>query len=263
MSKEFCTQCGTEIDTLDLFCRHCGMRIARTNEQVTREPEGYYHTRVNQAKHPLLRTSFFGVYAQGRTYLNLLYLLLLFPLGIFYFVYTVTLFSVSAGLLVTIFGIFLLYLFLVSLPFLLKAQGWLMEKLVGVKLPPQEPNLSTEGNFIKKAIGALKNKVILKAFAYFLFVAMPVGIIVFTVMVTLLSTSIGLIFSWVNLIVEYAVVGQIFSPSWSSPIFPMWIMVIIYICAPFIGVFLLTATLHLLNRLAILHGKFVAKLLEQ
>ena len=60
-------------------------------------------TRVG--KHPLEEVSFFGVYAKGQTYLNILYMLLLMPIGIIFFTYAVTLFSTSIGLLITIIGI--------------------------------------------------------------------------------------------------------------------------------------------------------------
>jgi len=47
---------------------------------------------------------FFSVFTELQTLLNLVYLLLAFPLGIAYFVILVTAISTSAGLLITIVG---------------------------------------------------------------------------------------------------------------------------------------------------------------
>lgn len=48
---------------------------------------------------------FFGVIAEGRTWRSVGYLLVAFPLGIFYFVFLVTGFSLGFGLLITLMGI--------------------------------------------------------------------------------------------------------------------------------------------------------------
>lgn len=56
---------------------------------------------------------FFGVALQGRTYLNLLYLLIVFPLGIIYFTIVINGFSISIGLLILIIGVFIAFLFLI------------------------------------------------------------------------------------------------------------------------------------------------------
>ncbi len=43
---------------------------------------------------------FFGVVARGQSYLNMIYLLLAFPLGVCYFVFLVTGLSLGIGLLI-------------------------------------------------------------------------------------------------------------------------------------------------------------------
>lgn len=250
----YCISCGNKIDSEDEFCSKCGSKIIRLKEgQVVVEP------RVVKEKHPLETIGFWEVYTHSRTYLNQLYLLLLFPIGIILFVYTVTCFSTFVGLIPIVVGLFLLYFFLVSLPFLMKGQAWLMRTFVGIEFrqPKTELKKRTEDEkLITQASNALKNKVIIKSLMYNLFIAMPLGIIIFTIQVTLLSVSVGFIFNWIALIINYSDIPS----SWLI-IFPTWAWIIISVLVSFIGIFLLTVSLHLLNRIAIYHGRFVKKLM--
>lgn len=217
-------------------------------------------TRVG--KHPLEEVSFFGVYAKGQTYLNILYMLLLMPIGIIFFTYAVTLFSTSVGLLVTFVGIFLLYFFLISLPYLMLVQGWLMKISTGIELPKHEVTFDENRTLIQKAWDALKNKVIWKTLLYFLFFAMPLGIITFTLAVTLISVGISLTFVWLWPLIQYAVVGSVLDEPWVISNAVRIIVIIGWVVVPFIGFPILTGTLHLINRLAIWHGRLVVKILE-
>lgn len=217
-------------------------------------------TRVG--KHPLEEVSFFGVYAKGQTYLNILYMLLLMPIGIIFFTYAVTLFSTSVGLLVTFVGIFLLYFFLISLPYLMLVQGWLMKISTGIELPKHEVTFDENRTLIQKAWDALKNKVIWKTLLYFLFFAMPLGIITFTLAVTLISVGISLTFVWLWPLIQYAVVGSVLDEPWVISNAVRIIVIIGWVITPFIGFPILTGSLHLINRLAIWHGRLVVKILE-
>jgi len=83
----------------------------------------------------------------------------------------------------------------------------------------------------------------------------------FTFTVTLISTAIGLMFSWINLFVEYIIHGMVFSEAWYA-VLPTGFWIFLYVITPFIGFLLLTLSLHLLNRMAIYHSRliqFVAK----
>ncbi|MBN1328164.1 MAG: sensor domain-containing protein [Candidatus Heimdallarchaeota archaeon] len=142
--------------------------------------------------------------------MNLLYLILLLPLGIFYFTYAVTCFSMFAGLIPIVIGVVLLFLFLLSLPYLFEIQTWLSSFLTGVKIKSDRLHFNKDVSKKDKILNSLKNKSIYKPFFYYLIFAMPIGIITSTFAITLISTSIGLMFSWVNLIVEYAIHGSVF-----------------------------------------------------
>ncbi|MHA1124713.1 MAG: sensor domain-containing protein [Candidatus Heimdallarchaeota archaeon] len=251
MSEIYCTECGNGLSVEDIFCSQCGSTVMRKKSNGTTTP-----VRVTVQEHPLLKTGFFGVYTHGRTYSNLLYLLLLLPLGIFFFTYTVTCFSTFVGLIPIVVGIPLLFFFLLSLPYLLEIQTWLSSILTGVRIKPDRIKFKKEGTTTEKAKASLKNKSIYKSFFYYLIVAMPLGIIAFTLAVTLISTSIGLIFSWVALIVEFSIHGAVFTEAWYS-LLPTGFWIFVYVITPIIGFFLLTISLHILNRIAIYHSRFM------
>ncbi len=257
MNQSFCVKCGNKQDSNTQFCSTCGIEFLNEGQRK----ETPIQSRIVQERHSLLDVSFFGVYLDGRTYLNLLYLILLFPIGITYFVYSVTCFSTFVGLIPIIIGIVLLYFFLISMPYLMNVQSWLAKILVGVNIPIQKILFSKEGTTTEKAWASLKNKSIYKSLLYFLFLAMPLGIITFTVAVTLISTSLGLMFSWSALIVEYVLEGQLFTDIWYS-VLPMGFWIALYVITPFIGFFILTGSLHILNRMAIYHGKLVNAILS-
>ncbi len=204
----------------------------------------------------ILDASFFEVFKYPRTYANLLYLFLLFPLSLFYFIWAVTVGSVSLGLIFTIVGFFLLYAFLWSLPRLMYGMGYLTKILVGVDMPVSyKPHV--EGGFFTKAFNALKDRRIATALIYSLFIALPFGTFVFSLMISLLSTALALIASPFAALINWLIVGN---PVWFSEAFwwaPQGVAIVLTIVAFIAGLVLLPATLHISNRLAILHAKVI------
>ena len=78
-------------------------------------------------------SKFFFVFLRGRTYLNMLYLFLTFPLGIIYFVILVTLLSAGVPLIIVwiglliLLGMFALWYFFVV--FERKLAIWLLKRI--------------------------------------------------------------------------------------------------------------------------------------
>jgi hypothetical protein len=210
------------------------------------------------------RTTFLGVYKNPKTYTSLVYLLLTFPLGIAFFVYAVTGFSVSIGFVFTVVGIFLLYIFLWSLPRIMYIMGLLTDWLVGIKMPEKVYKPYYEGSLFKKALKSLGDSRIWKTFLYFLFPAMPFGIAAFTIVVTLLSVSLGAISFPIVYLVELLLGNY---NDWIYFVFdywaPPWVKFVLLILVPIVGFFLLTATLHLTNTLALAHGRMVKGILRR
>ncbi len=269
MNISYCVSCGGEVVLTDAFCSKCGAHVDKKREKEVYQNTTTQQPRVVDYKFrqlPYEGIGFFQVYSYGRTYLNLLYLMLLMPIGIFLFTYTVTCFSTFVGLIPIVVGLVLLYFFLISLPYLTRGFAWLGKLLVGVEIPPKNTVVQEENSdetFWKKALRALKKRSILYSFLYFLFVAMPVGIVTFTLVVSLIPTALGLLFSWVALIVEYVLEGGVLWNGWMHYTgLPNGFWIFIYCVTPIIGFLLLTVSLHLFNKLAIIHARIVAKMTQ-
>ncbi len=137
---------------------------------------------------------FFGVALKGRTYLNLIYLLIMLPLGIIYFTIVITGFSLSISLLILIIGIVIALLFLVLVRGLSTLHLHYASALLGFDLPPKvESNLATQDFFdhLKKILADAKTYTSM----IYMFLELPLGIIYFTIIVTFLSVSLAFTFS--------------------------------------------------------------------
>ncbi len=133
---------------------------------------------------------FFGVVCKSQTYLNILYLLIVFPLGIFYFVVLVTWISLWAGLIITLFGLPLLW----GMIFLWREFGAFERRFAKVilKMSIVYVPLQAQKNLWKKIKVYLGDGYTRKSLAY-LFIKFPLGIFSFVLVVTLLALSLGLV----------------------------------------------------------------------
>jgi len=141
-----------------------------------------------------LLNRFLGVAFQGRTYLSLLYLLIMLPLGIIYFTIIITGFSMSISLLILIIGIFVVFLFLILVRGISTLHLHYASLLLGFELPAKvETSISGKGFFdhLKKILADGKTYT---SMAY-MFLELPLGIIYFTLIITFLSVSISFTFS--------------------------------------------------------------------
>ena len=156
----------------------------------------------------LRQVPFFGVVADPRSYLNIFYLLLSFPLGIAYFVFLVTGISVGFVLVIVWVGIPILVLVLTGSWALCQLERLLAISLLKEDIPsvarrddgseqPEGggPNLGPEERL---AIGAwrrlkahLANRLTWTGILY-LFLKFPVGIASFTIVVTLFAVTFAL-----------------------------------------------------------------------
>lgn len=205
-----------------------------------------------------------GVFVWPQIYLNALYLLLAFPLGIAYFVVLVTGFSVGVGTLLIWVGVpILLLVFLVSwvltwfereLAVRLLRQS--MPSLVphysphDVELPPQ--NLSLEERIFFRVWRRVKShlaKPTTWTGLIYLLAKFPIGIASFVITVALISVS----FSFITTPIHYR---------WSQPQIGAWQVDTLNEALLFfaVGSVLLLITPHVFNLLAFLIGRF-AKLM--
>ena len=207
--------------------------------------------------------SYFGVLGYGRSYSNLLYTFLTFPIGLALFIYSAVCLPLFVGLSFIIFGFILLYLYLWTLPKLMVGYGYLTKFFIGLPIPDKDYTPKIEGTFFTKAFNALKDKRIGKSLLYTLFLAFPFGTFVFSLMTTLISLVVGLIGAPIAFVVQYYLeTGDVWI-DWVMTHIPTWGIILILILAVIIGFGLIPAVLQLNNKLAIWHGRMVQKALTR
>ena len=197
------------------------------------------------------KRGFFGVVAEPQSYFNLVYLLLAFPLGIFYFVFLITGLSLGFGLIITLVGIPILLLVLKG--------SWVLcrfERQVAITLLNEDIPLSVShpesGGLWARVKALLKDSVTWTGILYLL-LKFPIGIATFTITVTLLAVSIGFIFApaymWTSNTLVWG--NWVFAPyPWA------WILMVIGIPMVFIS-------LHLLNAIAVVFGRMTRVMLSK
>ena len=212
------------------------------------------------------RRGFFGVVIDPQSYINSLYLLLAFPLGIAYFVFLVTGISVGVGLLVIWVGVPILVLVL--------AGSWLLcefERVLAIGLLKEDigpisrrsassrvavdgQGLSTEERLFvgvwRRLKDHLANRTTWTGMLYLL-LRFPLGIATFTIVVTLVSVSVGMIFAptymWTSDPLTWG--------SWTFDPFPWSFLLMVA------GIPVLFVSMHLMNGAAFLSGRMARVML--
>ena len=137
---------------------------------------------------------FFGVALQGRTYMNLLYLLIMFPLGIIYFTIIITGFSISISLLILIIGIFIAFLFLILVRGISTLHLHYASSLLSFELPPKVETVTPGKGLFDHLKNILSDGKTYTSMVY-MFLELPLGIIYFTLIITFLAVSVTFTFS--------------------------------------------------------------------
>ena len=132
---------------------------------------------------------FFGVAIEGRSYLNLLYLWLAFPLGLAYFILLVTGFSVGIGLTIIWIGLAILFLLMLAVWGLEGLERVLAIGLLGAAVPERLPASGGFG-FRPWVKAVFKSSALWKGLA-FLFIKFPLGLAGWIASVVSLSVSIA------------------------------------------------------------------------
>jgi len=131
---------------------------------------------------------------EGRTYLRIAYLLLALPLGVIEFSVLVTAISFGFGTAVTLIGIPVLIATVWAWRWIAQVERGLIGRLVGVEIPsPYRPD--PEGaRWWRRIAARLADPATWKDLA-FLLLQLPLGILSFTVTVTVLGAGLGLLFA--------------------------------------------------------------------
>lgn len=198
---------------------------------------------------------FFRVFSDPRAYTCLFFMLLSLVTGILYFTVTVTGLAMSAGLLALIIGIPFFLLFLGVVRMLALAEGRLVESLTGVRMPRRPVYAQRDIPFFERIKAMLVDRHTWLALFYMI-IKLPLGIIYFTVAVSGLSASLGLIGGSIfqGLVDSGITFGM--QPGEFHSDTPTWLLPFTLV----LGVVLLTAVMHLAKGVGIMHG-YLAKAL--
>lgn len=154
---------------------------------------------------PRPRTSlagqFFGVAADPRAWTALFYMLLSLATGIVYFTVVVTGVSTSVGMAMLIIGIPVVILFVGIVRLLSLVEGRLVETMLGERMP-RRPLYVGRGQPWLERIGAMFTDPRTWSAMLYMLLMMPLGSIYFTVAVTGLSLSLGLLAGGVAAVLE-------------------------------------------------------------
>ncbi|MGY0635243.1 sensor domain-containing protein [Luteimonas sp. A478] len=197
---------------------------------------------------------FFGVAADPRAYASLFYMVLALATGIFYFTWVVTGLSLSIGLAFLIIGIPFVILFFGSIRVLSLVEGRLVEVMLGERMP-RRPLYSARGRSIWQRIGDMFTDPRSWSTLLYMLLMLPLGIVYFTVAVTLVSVGVSLAVSplallpGVHLNVWLGGIDLVQDAPWLLPV------------ASLIGVLLLFLTMHLARGIGSLHGQLAKHLL--
>lgn len=139
---------------------------------------------------PGILGAIFGVFADPHAYGALFYMFFSLITGIFYFTWTVTGLSLSAGLAILIFGIPFFLAFLGSVRALAFIEGRLVETLLGVRMP-RRPTPIPRGS-LSARIGLWLKDLRTWSSLLYMVVQLPLGVLYFTVGVTVLGLACAL-----------------------------------------------------------------------
>lgn len=187
---------------------------------------------------------FTHVALEGRTYLNLIYLILMLPLGIIYFTIFVTAVSLSLSLLILIIGIFIAFVFVLFVRAISGIHLRFASAMLGFEQPDKKEILDNNKGFIDRLKFFFTDGKTYSSLIY-MFIELPLGIIYFTLIITFLSISISFSLSPILWIIEEETGIFINSSHWVWRLdFDETILLML------VGIGLFLVTLHLGNLLA-------------
>jgi len=205
---------------------------------------------------------FFGVYADPRTWGGLVYMLISIITGTLYFSWAVTGLSTSLGVMVLIIGIPITILFLLSFRGIAFLEGRLVEALLGERMPRRASFTDSSLPWRERLKILLTGKATWLSWLYMILM-LPIGVVYFSLMVTLLALALGLIASPAGvafMIVQGIPVSIIRTAEFSWFMTPSQAILLSLVIAA-LGVIIATGTMHLARWVGRIHGKFAKALL--
>ena len=133
---------------------------------------------------------FFSIISDPGAWGALLYLILSMVTGIVYFTWAIMGLSLSLGLLILIIGLPFTVLFLLSVRSIALVEGRIVEALLGVRMPRRPFFTNRQAGWWEQVKSLFLETRTWSALVYMV-VQLPLGIIYFTVFITLLALSVG------------------------------------------------------------------------
>lgn len=205
---------------------------------------------------------FFGVFADPRAWGGLVFMLISLMTGILYFTWAVTGLSLSLGLMILIIGIPFTILFLLSVRGLSFLEGRLVEALLGERMPRRASFTDNSLGWMERLKQLLTGKSTWLSWIYMVLM-LPLGIVYFTVVVTLLSLALGFIATPVAAIVTISmgIPFEVSSSGYNVYVLSDPAVIVLSILIACLGVLIATVTMHLARWTGKVHGKFAKALL--
>lgn len=191
----------------------------------------------------------FAILREAQTWKNMAYLLMAFPLGLAYFIISVVGLSTGVGLLIIWIGLFILMALFATWWGLAHFERLLAIHLLGQDIAPMSSPYDQPEGIAERVMAHFSNPVTWKS-AGFLFLKFPLGLALFVVSVTLLSTIGGLVFA--PFLYRSGEISILF---WEINSFFDAIL------ASGVGLFLAPLAFKVLNGLALYAGKFASLML--
>jgi len=179
--------------------------------------------------------------------------LLALATGIFYFTFAVTGLSLSAGFAILIIGIPFFLLFIGTARVLALAEGWIVESLLGTRMPRRPVHPGPPMGWMQRVLEMLKDPRTWGTLLYLLLM-LPLGVFYFTFVIVGIVCSLALTIAPIVVLLFHAglitIDGTVESPH--PALLPL---------VSILGIVLLTVTLHLARGIGYLHGQLAKSLL--
>lgn len=212
-----------------------------------------HSTRSHSSRRENRREGFFAIFHDTSAWGAALYSILSLATGIIYFTIAVTGISLSVSLMILIIGIPVAVGFFFTFHGLAFLEGRLVEALLGVRMPRRQRFFDTDMKLADKVKRLLLKRDSWLIVLYFI-IMLPLGILYFTLTVTLFSVSLSLMAS--------PFIGLIFGTGWfyfDNVVYgvPLWTLPLFAAA----GFFLFKGTLHLLKKIGSLQGRLAKAML--
>lgn len=194
---------------------------------------------------------FFRVVIRKQSYLNVLYLLLSFPLGLTYFIFLVVGISLGIGLAILWIGFIVLALVFGAWIGFMAFERVLTNAMLGEKIPPIRRPVPPGSSLWQRFKILFTSRTTWLGFVYLL-IKFPLGIFSFTVVVSFFASSLALIAS--PLIYRFTIIdlGFLVVSNLGEALL-----------ASLLGLLLWPVSLHLCNWIAWVSGRFARVMLSQ